>query len=109
LTNAELYGLEVLVAGWGRSNDGEIPFVMETGTLTVLSKEECEERAQRLQGPDIIIHESVLCTASEPSLHLSFVRTKYNYKLQILFMIIINFNVAIILFYKEKFLFFKYK
>ncbi|XP_011501555.1 PREDICTED: trypsin-like [Ceratosolen solmsi marchali] len=71
LSNSQLYGLDVSLAGWSRNNYERIPTTMETSFVTVLTYRECKERVQRLQESGITIHEGMLCTATQPFTYLT--------------------------------------
>jgi hypothetical protein len=77
LTTRNLYGSDVVVAGWGNTNNGDIPGFMETVKLKVLANRECEQRAWKLQGKSFPIHERLLCTAANPYALLSYVSEEF--------------------------------
>ncbi|XP_011501519.1 PREDICTED: trypsin delta/gamma-like [Ceratosolen solmsi marchali] len=64
--NIYLYGLNVVAAGWGISNNGEVTRIMETVNLRILSNADCEVRIASANGRRIPVHERLLCSISEP-------------------------------------------
>jgi hypothetical protein len=69
ISNAEnrfLYGLNVIAAGWGITNSGQITRFMEAVNLRILSNTECENRIAIAQGNRISVPERLLCSVSDP-------------------------------------------
>jgi hypothetical protein len=64
--NRNLFGREAVIAGWGKNNNGEMPFIMETVNLTIISNSECAELATRLNRNRIFITHAEICTVSNP-------------------------------------------
>ncbi|XP_011493865.1 PREDICTED: uncharacterized protein LOC105359085 [Ceratosolen solmsi marchali] len=69
--NAYYYGLNLQIATWTRETTGEIYSVMHVGTVTVLSKNDCEIRAGNLRGRDVHVPERLLCSAAQPPIFLN--------------------------------------
>jgi hypothetical protein len=61
-----MYGKNVLIATWGKSNNGVIPKVLEAADLVVLSKNECEKRYMSLSGKRLNLPNGLMCTAADP-------------------------------------------
>ncbi|XP_011495226.1 PREDICTED: trypsin iota-like [Ceratosolen solmsi marchali] len=61
-----LYGLNVRLAGWGATIEGHMSRYLETAILTVLSKDECENKIEKLVGQRGYLPENVICSVANP-------------------------------------------
>lgn len=66
LPSAELYGSELKIAGWGRTNNEEKPTTLETALLKVISNDECAHHLGILSSNVYTIDENKLCIKIEP-------------------------------------------
>ncbi|XP_011495592.1 PREDICTED: chymotrypsin-2-like [Ceratosolen solmsi marchali] len=64
--NAEFYGLNVTIVGWGISNTGQTASLLQMITVNILSNARCGERVSNLERRTISFHDRLFCTASEP-------------------------------------------
>ncbi|XP_011493785.1 PREDICTED: uncharacterized protein LOC105359008 [Ceratosolen solmsi marchali] len=64
--NSIFYGMNVQVAGWGKLSDNMIPRILHTVTLTLISKDECENRIRDFSGITLNVYEKQFCTFAEP-------------------------------------------
>ncbi|XP_011493786.1 PREDICTED: chymotrypsin-2-like [Ceratosolen solmsi marchali] len=64
--NSVFYGMNVQVAGWGKLLNNTIPRKLHTVTLTVMTKDECENRIRDFSGITLNVHERQFCTFAEP-------------------------------------------
>ncbi|XP_011501471.1 PREDICTED: trypsin-like [Ceratosolen solmsi marchali] len=71
LSHSEYVGKVAELAGWGISNDNEMPTTMETVKVEVLSNAECETRSERLGAPKCRFPARYLFTAANPYAQLS--------------------------------------
>ncbi|XP_011495609.1 PREDICTED: trypsin delta/gamma-like [Ceratosolen solmsi marchali] len=67
-----LPGVDVKSAGWGIKSDGRTPRLLESATLTILSKADCESRIEKLNGYKLEIHFRFICTVGNPPALLTF-------------------------------------
>ncbi|XP_011495230.1 PREDICTED: trypsin beta-like [Ceratosolen solmsi marchali] len=66
LSNDDLYGHEVVVIGWGISNNHVASMTLQTVNLRVLSINDCKSKLRRLTGERIGFQGRNLCTAADP-------------------------------------------
>jgi hypothetical protein len=73
LASTELYGLEITSAGWGSPNTFQLPVLMETVNLTIITNRECEHKIKSVHGKRIPFHERNLCSTSMPPAIVTYV------------------------------------
>ncbi|XP_011493808.1 PREDICTED: trypsin-like [Ceratosolen solmsi marchali] len=61
-----MFGSNVQIMGWGKTNDGCIPRNLQTATLKLITNKVCQNIILRLTGDNHLIHKRRLCTVSEP-------------------------------------------
>ncbi|XP_011498195.1 PREDICTED: chymotrypsin-2-like [Ceratosolen solmsi marchali] len=65
-----LSGEDIVLVGWGESNDEDIPDILQSGTLKIITNEECSNLASELQGWRIRIPTRYICTRADPLIRL---------------------------------------
>ncbi|XP_011495584.1 PREDICTED: trypsin delta/gamma-like [Ceratosolen solmsi marchali] len=75
LSNSDFVGYDVVVTGWGQSNDGFNPRYMEKIDVKVLSKTNCENKIQMASGKLVPLDSRFICTSVTPFGLLQPVRT----------------------------------
>ncbi|KAJ8673908.1 hypothetical protein QAD02_005170 [Eretmocerus hayati] len=65
-TNEDVLGLDVQVAGWSNSKNGQIPSIMQTAYITIMTNKACEDafETKRFKKPNF--HKATLCTRADP-------------------------------------------
>ncbi|KAJ8667209.1 hypothetical protein QAD02_008871 [Eretmocerus hayati] len=67
LSDSELVGKKVTLAGWGDSNnDDEPPSLLQKVSLTILDKEDCEKRVSSVWNKQCKLSSWMMCIAAEP-------------------------------------------
>ncbi|XP_011497940.1 PREDICTED: uncharacterized protein LOC105362248 isoform X2 [Ceratosolen solmsi marchali] len=68
MTNRDLIGIDVVVAGWGRTNTQRLAIIMETAMLKIISKSECLKKVKKISQTktDMIVPPTVLCSIAKP-------------------------------------------
>jgi hypothetical protein len=63
--------------GWGLSNTGEIPEILEAASLKILRNYQCENICLKLEGIRVPLHSRILCTAARPFVLMQFVSISF--------------------------------
>jgi hypothetical protein len=78
--NSRLFGLEVVLAGWGKLENNLSPFILRTVTTKIISNIDCETIAERILERFMAIHERYLCTFTDPPALLTPVRMLFEFQ-----------------------------
>jgi hypothetical protein len=75
-SHKDLYGLYVTTVGWGETNEEMYPENLKTANLKVIPNDLCSDKATKIQGKEVLVHDRLLCTAAIPYASLHYVRMK---------------------------------
>ncbi|XP_011495569.1 PREDICTED: venom serine protease-like [Ceratosolen solmsi marchali] len=66
VSNAIFHGLDAEIVGWGITNNGKHPKIMNKATVNIITIETCEAIIERLHGAKLVVDARFLCSLANP-------------------------------------------
>ena len=66
LSGFDFFGFDVMLAGWGLSNNGLHPSIMETVDVKVLTIDQCKRQIEKVTRKKFQVTSQIICTMAKP-------------------------------------------